>query len=90
MPSTKISFLCIFLTTFQLEAVKAQCADFETDMTLDGALAKQTDLKQKISSLKTKIKTTQRKLNAHAKKLQTMAEKKNKLKEQLLNLQKKV
>ncbi|XP_063825503.1 DNA repair protein RAD50 [Ostrinia nubilalis] len=76
--------------TKNLEAVKAQCADFETDMTLDGALAKQTDLKQKISSLKNKIKTTQRKLNAHNKKLQTMTEKKNKLKEQLLNLQKKV
>lgn len=74
----------------QLEAVKAQCTDIDTEMTLDEATAKQTDLRQKISTLRTRIKATQKKLNAHNKKLQSMADKKNKLKEQLLNLQKKV
>ncbi|CAG9786668.1 unnamed protein product [Diatraea saccharalis] len=73
-----------------LEKAKSQCVELETSITLDDAMAKQADLKQKISALKTKIKSSQKKLNAHNKKLQTMADKKNKLKEQLLNLQKKV
>lgn len=80
----------INFNSFQLEGLKAQCADIDTDMTLDEATAKQTELRQSITTLRTKIKATQKKLNAHNKKLQTMGDKKNKLKEQLLNLQKKV
>lgn len=74
----------------QLDTIKAQCSELESDMTLDEANAKRADLRQKISTLRTRAKATQRKLNAHNKKIQTMADKKNKLKEQLLNLQKKV
>ncbi|CAH0398401.1 unnamed protein product [Chilo suppressalis] len=74
----------------KLEKAKAQCTVVETDMTLDDAIAKQKDLKQKISTLRSRIKSSQKKLNAHNKKLQTMADKKNKMKEQLLNIQKKV
>ncbi|XP_061383704.1 DNA repair protein RAD50 [Danaus plexippus] len=73
-----------------LESVKAKCADFEFDISLDTATVKQTDLRQKIGILKTKIKSNQTKLNEHTKKIQKQAEEKNKLKEELLNIQKMV
>lgn len=76
--------------SFQYEAIKAQCSELESDMTLEEATAKQTELKKKISDLKAKLKDTQKKLNLHNKRIQDHATKKNKLKEECLNLQKKV
>ncbi|XP_063536306.1 DNA repair protein RAD50-like isoform X2 [Cydia strobilella] len=76
--------------TKNLEAIKAQCSGLESDLTLDEATAKQTDLRQKIGTLRARVKNAQVKLNAHAKKLQAKAEAKNKLKEEYLNIQKKV
>lgn len=76
--------------TKKFEAVKEQCGDVDSEMTLDVATAKQVDFKQKISTLRNRVKTTQKKLNAHNKKLQTLYEKKTKAKEELLNTQKKV
>ncbi|XP_041979213.1 DNA repair protein RAD50 [Aricia agestis] len=77
-------------TTKDFEAIKEQCADFDTTMNLDDATAKQKELRQAITALRAKIKSTQTKINAHNKKLQKASEKKNKLKEELLNIQKKV
>ncbi|XP_045773017.1 DNA repair protein RAD50 [Maniola jurtina] len=77
-------------TTKDLEKVKEKCTDVISDITLEVATAKQTDLRQKISTLRTRIKAAQAKLNAHNKKLQSMANSKNKLKEEVLNIQKKV
>lgn len=74
----------------QFETIKAQCSDVESDVTLDEASTQQADLKQKISTLKAKIKEAQKKLNVHNKKVQDLSTKKNKLKEECLNLQKKV
>ncbi|KAI8434975.1 hypothetical protein MSG28_003429 [Choristoneura fumiferana] len=76
--------------TKNLEAIKSQCSGFESDLTLDEATAKQTDFRQKISTLRTRVKAAQNKFNAHTKKLQAKAESKNKLKEEYLNVQKKV
>lgn len=76
--------------TKDFETIKAKCAELESDMTLDEAIAKQGDLKKNISTLKVNNKAAQKKLNAHNKKLQEHATKKNKLKEECLNLQKKV
>ncbi|CAB3221833.1 unnamed protein product [Arctia plantaginis] len=76
--------------TKDFEAIKAQCAELESDITLEEATAKQTELKKKISDLKAKLKETQKKLNLHNKKIQEYATRKNKLKEECLNLQKKV
>lgn len=75
---------------FQLDNLKSQCADVDTEMSLDEATSKQTDLRQKLSTLRTRVKTSQKKLNIYNKKLQTMTDKKNKIKEELLNVQKKV
>lgn len=74
----------------QFENIKSQCEGFDTDFNLDEGLEKQKELKQKISTLRANIKSTQSKINAYNKKLQTKADKKNKLKEELLNIQKKV
>lgn len=60
------------------------------DMTIEEATAKQAGIKQKITALKAKIKAAQAKLNQHDKKMRQMADKKNKIKEELLNIQKKV
>ncbi|CAH0691791.1 unnamed protein product [Spodoptera exigua] len=76
--------------TKEFETINAQCAEVETDMTLEEATAKQAELKQKITSLKAKIKNAQKTLNAHNKKIQELGSKKNKIKEECLNLQKKV
>ncbi|XP_053609977.1 DNA repair protein RAD50 [Plodia interpunctella] len=76
--------------TEKYEKLKEQCAELESDMSLDDANAKRTDLRTKISALRTRVKNNQKKLNAYNKKIQSMADKKNKLKEQLLALQKKV
>ncbi|CAK1580166.1 unnamed protein product [Parnassius mnemosyne] len=76
--------------TKDLEKIQAECSNMEMDINLDEATAKKNELRQQISSLRSSIKTAQTKLNQHTKKLQTMAEKKNKLKEELLNVQKKV
>ncbi|KAJ0176692.1 hypothetical protein K1T71_007871 [Dendrolimus kikuchii] len=74
----------------KLEAIQEQCGDLDTSMSLDEATSKQSDLSQKITTLRTRIKTTQKKLNMHNKKLQSMTDKKNKIKEEVLNIQKKV
>lgn len=74
----------------QLDNLKALCADMESDMTLDEATAKQTDLRTKLSTLRNRVKNSQKKLNLHNKKMQTLGDKKNKIKEELLNVQKKV
>lgn len=74
----------------QLDKIKEQCSSFDTEMTLDEATAQQAELRTKVQTLRAKIKAAQVKLNAHNKKLQKMADAKNKLKEQMLNMQKKV
>ncbi|KAF9823097.1 hypothetical protein SFRURICE_018250 [Spodoptera frugiperda] len=76
--------------TKEFETINAQCSEVETDMTLEEATAKQAELKQTISTLKAKLKTAQKTLNAHNKKIQELGSKKNKIKEECLNLQKKV
>ncbi|XP_050682085.1 DNA repair protein RAD50 [Leptidea sinapis] len=76
--------------TKDFEALKEQCTDMITDITLDEATTKQTELRQKISALRAKIKSNQQKLNLHNKRIHIMGEKKNKLKEDVLNIQKKV
>lgn len=87
---TTTYFKQFIISQLQLEAIKVQCTGFESDLTLDEATAKQTDFRQKISTLRARVKAAQNKLNAHTKKLQTKAEIKNKLKEEYLNVQKKV
>lgn len=87
---TTTYFKQFIISQLQLEAIKSQCTGFESELTLDEATAKQTDLRQKISTLRARVKAAQNKLNAHTKKLQTKAEAKNKLKEEYLNVQKKV
>ncbi|XP_046965547.1 DNA repair protein RAD50 [Vanessa cardui] len=77
-------------TAAQLEAIKAKCADFVSDISLDDATAKQSELRQKISALRASSRAAQSRLNAYNKRLQTAIDKKNKLKEELLNIQKKV
>ncbi|XP_047503353.1 DNA repair protein RAD50 [Pieris napi] len=77
-------------TTKDLEAIKSQCTDIITDMTLDEATAKQTSLRQSVSSLRASVKSAQQKLNAHNRKINSMNEKKIKFKEELVNIQKKV
>lgn len=62
----------------------------EMDINIDQAMVQKNELRQQITALKSHIKTSQTKLNQHTKKLQTMGEKKNKIKEELLNVQKKV
>lgn len=79
----------ILATTKNLEVINSKCAEFECDISIDDATEKQTDLKQKKGALKTKLKANQAALNKHTKKLQTMGQKMNKLKEELLNVQKK-
>ncbi|PZC79526.1 hypothetical protein B5X24_HaOG216191 [Helicoverpa armigera] len=74
----------------KFEEIKAQCSTVDTDMTLEEASAKQTEIKQKIAALKAKLKEAQKKLNVHNKKMQELGVKKNKIKEECLNLQKKV
>lgn len=74
----------------QLEAIKVKCAEFECDITLDEATAKQAELKESRGELRIKTKALQAKLNKHTKRLQTMMQKKNKMKEEYLNIQKKV
>ncbi|KAJ8731456.1 hypothetical protein PYW07_004620 [Mythimna separata] len=76
--------------TKEFDAINAQCSEVESDMTLEEATAKQAELKPKIASLKAKLKEAQKKLNAHNKKTQELRDKKNKIKEECLNLQKKV
>ncbi|XP_068633110.1 DNA repair protein RAD50-like [Battus philenor] len=80
----------VIATTKDLEAIKAECSGVEVDITMDQATAQRTELKQKIASLRSQIKLSQAKLNQHTKKMQIVGDKKNKLKEEHLNVQKKV
>ncbi|CAH2096295.1 unnamed protein product [Euphydryas editha] len=73
-----------------LEAIKAKCGDFVSDMSLEDATSKQSELRRKLSALRASARAAQSRLNAHNRRLQAAADKKNKLKEEMLNIQKKV
>ncbi|XP_038209625.1 DNA repair protein RAD50 [Zerene cesonia] len=73
-----------------LETIKAQCTDIITDMTLDKATTQQSSVRQRLSALRSQVKSAQTALNAHNKKLHNATEKKIKLKEEVVNIQKKV
>lgn len=90
MKSVRWYCVIIKIFPFQFESLKAQCEGLDMDMTIEEATAKQAEIKQKITALKAKIKATQVKLNQHDKKMRQMADKKTKIKEELLNIQKKV
>ncbi|XP_072949132.1 DNA repair protein RAD50-like [Epargyreus clarus] len=77
-------------TTKEFDTINSQCTDLISDITLEDAIAKQKELKQKISTLRARIKSANAKINSHNKRLQTMADKKNKMKEEMLNVQKKI
>ncbi|KAI5644327.1 rad50 zinc hook motif domain-containing protein [Phthorimaea operculella] len=90
MPLLDRSLQELKTATRDFESAKSKTEGMEMDMTVEDATARQTELKQKITTLKAKIKAARAKLNQHAKKINQMQEKKNKIKEELLNIQKKV
>ncbi|KOB70029.1 putative RAD50-like protein [Operophtera brumata] len=57
-----------------LDNLKTLCADIDTEMSLDEATSKQTDLRQKLTTLRSRVKISQKKLNVYNKKLQTIVE----------------
>ncbi|XP_063624713.1 DNA repair protein RAD50-like [Cydia splendana] len=80
----------IAISTKKLDDIRSQCDNgIDTDMTLDEATSRQRDLRHETSTLRTTVRTSQKKLNSHVRKLQTKSDAKNKLKEKMLNIQKK-
>ncbi|CAH0715635.1 unnamed protein product, partial [Brenthis ino] len=77
-------------TTKNLETLKEQCTDFISDTSLEEATQRQTEARAQVSTLRARARAAQSRLNAHARRTHAAADKKTKVKEDLLNMQKKV